>query len=195
MSTVVYDRRVSPEFLALFDREATDGAVASSLVTYANEALFPVDLQFRRNTKSGREHATLYVGLTAVLNVRVRKNGLFSLDVHATHMKNGRFDPAWGTPMTADELAKIWAEVELYLDRVIPLATLSHGNKEGAVQAALASHRSSALVVLDREVTPSLRERGREARVHGCVSKTHPEGLGGSQFRVLRCAQEVGQRV
>ena len=57
--------------------------------------------------------------------------------------------------MPRDDLARIWAEVELYLDRVIPLATLSHGNTEGAVQAALASHRSPARVVLDREVTPS----------------------------------------
>ena len=155
MSEVVYDRRVSPEFLALFDRDDPDGGVASSLVTYANEALFPVDLRFRKDWKSGREHATLYVGLTAVLNVRATRKGLIRLDAHPTHMKNGRFDPAWSTPMPRDDLARIWAEVELYLDRVIPLATLSHGNKEGAVQAALASHRSPARVVLDREVTPS----------------------------------------
>ena len=151
----MYDRRVSHKFLALFDRDAPGGAVASSLVTYANEALFPVDLRFRKDRASGREHATLYVGLTAVLNIRASKKGLLSLQAHPTHMKNGRFDPAWSAPMTPDDLAKIWADVELYLDRVIPLATLSHGNTEGAVQAAVASHRSSARVVLDREVTPS----------------------------------------
>src|SRR4051812_14734808 len=102
MSTVVYDRRVSPEFLALFDRDVPDGAVASSLVTYANEARFPMDLRFRKDLASGREHATLYVGLTAVLNVRATKKGLLSLHVHPTHMKNGRFDSAWSMPMTLD---------------------------------------------------------------------------------------------
>ena len=83
MSEVVYDRRVSPEFLALFDRDDPDGGVASSLVTYANEALFPVDLRFRKDWKSGREHATLYVGLTAVLNVRATRKGMIRLDAHA----------------------------------------------------------------------------------------------------------------
>ncbi len=57
--------------------------------------------------------------------------------------------------MTVHELAKSWAEVELYLDRVIPIAALTHGRKEGAVQAAVASHHSPARVILDREVTPS----------------------------------------
>lgn len=192
MSIVVYDRRVSPDFLALFDREATDGGVASSLVDYANEALFPVDLQFRRDTKSGREHATLYVGLTAVLNVRSTKRGLLSLDVHATHMKNGRFDPAWGTPMTADGLAKIWAEVELYLDRVIPLATLTHGNKEGAVQAALASHRSSALVVLDREVTPSFGSTAEKGAFMAASQKPILRALDDANFGFSGAPKKLG---
>ncbi len=96
MTTVVYDRRISPEFLALFDGAAPDPGVAAPLVTYANEALYPVDLRFRRDVSSGREHATLYVGLTAVLNLRITKKGLLSLHAHATHQKTGRFDLAWG---------------------------------------------------------------------------------------------------
>ena len=163
MSTVVYDRRVSPRFLALFNPYAPQPGVVASLVTYANHALFPVDLRFRRDLKSGREHATLYVGLTAVLNVRSTKMNLLKLDAHPTHVKHGRFDLAWGTPMSTQDLAHVWPDVELYLDRVIPLATLSHGNKEGAVQAAVASHPAPARVVLDREVTPSFGSTAERA--------------------------------
>lgn len=48
-------------------------------------------------------------------------------------MKTRKFDPTWSKPMHAGQLARIWADVELYLDRVIPEAARTHGNKEGAV--------------------------------------------------------------
>lgn len=161
MTTVVYDRRVSPEFLAHFDADAPGGGVMSPLVTYANKALFPVDLCFRKS-KAGREHATLYVGLTGVLTVHSGKKGLLSLEAHPTHKKAGRFDSGWSKPMTPARLAEVWAEVELYLDRVIPEAARTHGSKEGAVQAAVASYTSPDRVVVDREVTPSFGSSGEK---------------------------------
>jgi hypothetical protein len=53
------------------------GGVAASLVEYARHAPYPVDLQMRHNPKTGADHATLYVGLTSVLDVqgRVRVGG------------------------------------------------------------------------------------------------------------------------
>jgi hypothetical protein len=153
-SDVRYDRRVSDEFLTHF----APGGVAASLADYAKSGLFPVDLRFRKDVTSGAEHATLYVGLTSVLDVLHSKAGKLRLKVHPTHQKNGKFNPAWATRMTRDELAQVWPDVELYLDRIIPMATRSHGNKEGAVQAAVAAHRSAERIVLDREVTPSFRD-------------------------------------
>ena len=105
---VRYDRRVSAEFLEYL---APDG-VASSLAKYAKSGLFPLDLRLRKDVKSGAEHASLYVGLTSVLKIQGTKAGLLKLSVHPTHQKNGRFDPTWGKARTAEELAKIWPEVE-----------------------------------------------------------------------------------
>lgn len=162
---VRYDRRISDDFLQHF----TPGGLLASLPAYAKSGLFPLDLRFRRDTKSGAEHATLYVGLTSVLDVHHAKSGKLKLKVHPTHRKNGGFDDAWSTPMTVEVLGATWPEVELYLDRIIPLAAQSHGSKEGAVQAAVSSYRSGDRVVLDREVTPSFRdESSKKAFMEDC---------------------------
>ncbi|WP_159081274.1 PGN_0703 family putative restriction endonuclease [Nocardioides sediminis] len=152
---VRYDRRVSAQFLSHFE----PGGIAASLASYAKSGLLPIDLRFRRDVKTRSEHASLYVGLTSVLDVRHAKSGKLRLKVHETHQQNGKFLPDWGIPMTPDRLATIWPDVELYLDRVIPVAARSHGTREGAVQAAVAAHRSPDRVVLDREVTPSFRDQ------------------------------------
>lgn len=149
-----YDRRVSDQFLQHF----TPDGLLSSLPAYAKSGLFPIDLRFRRDAKSGAEHASLYIGLTSVLDVHHARSGTFRLKVHPTHQKNGKFDAAWAKPMTPEELAAVWPTVELYLDRIIPIAAKSHGGKEGAVQAAVASYRTGERVILDREVTPSFRD-------------------------------------
>ena len=46
---ITYDRRVSEAFLDLFASDENGAGVASSLVSYARHARFPVDLQFRRD--------------------------------------------------------------------------------------------------------------------------------------------------
>lgn len=153
-SDIRYDRRVSDQFLQHF----TPDGLLSSLPEYAKCGLFPIDLRFRRDAKSGAEHASLYIGLTSVLDVHHARSGRLRLKVHPTHQKNGKFDAAWAKPMTLEELAAVWPAVELYLDRIIPIAAKSHGGKEGAVQAAVASYRTGERVILDREVTPSFRD-------------------------------------
>lgn len=156
-----YDRRLSPKFMQHF----TPDGVLSSLAAYAKSGLFPIDLRFRKDAKSGAEHASLYVGLTSVLDVHRARSGAFRLKAHGTHRAKGKFDAAWATPMTVEELAVAWPAVELYLDRIIPIAAKSHGGKEGAVQAAVASYRSSDRVILDREVTPSFRDTATKQEV------------------------------
>ena len=60
-----YDRRVEEDFLALFDSNGP----FRTLTEYARKARYPVDLQFRLNPKTRAQHASLYVGLTTVLDV------------------------------------------------------------------------------------------------------------------------------
>ncbi len=69
--SAVYDRRVSATFLRHFDEQDDSGGGLASLVAYARSARHPVDLQFRHG--GGVDWATLYVGLTSVLDVRASK--------------------------------------------------------------------------------------------------------------------------
>lgn len=154
---ITYDRRVSEAFLDLFASDENGAGVASSLVSYARHARFPVDLQFRREAHGNKVTATLYVGLTAVLNLHMSSKGLW-MSVHKTHQTNGGFDAAWTVRRTVDELGEIWPEVERYLDRIIPIAAQSHGRKEGAVQAAITSFANDRLFMIDREVTPAFED-------------------------------------
>ena len=153
-----YDRRVSAQFLEHFQQ----GGLLASLPVYAKSGLFPIDLQFRKSAKSEAEHATLYVGLTSVLDIHHATSGTLKLKVHPKHQKSAQFDPSWSQSMTVTELAAAWPAVELYLDRIIPIAAKSHGSKEGAVQAAVSSHRTTDRVILDREVTPSFRDKAHK---------------------------------
>ncbi len=171
----VYDRRVSDAFLRHFDEQDDSGGGLSSLVSYARSARHPVDVQFRRG--SGVDWATLYVGLTSVLDVRASTKGLLRLTVHPTHAANGGFEGAWRTAVEPQVLYDRWPAVEHYLDRVIPLATRSHGMKEGAVQAALSSFPSPSRIVFDRETTPSFSSTDERAEVLSACQQPIVEAL------------------
>lgn len=156
-----YDRVVTDEFL----RHFLPGGVAASLAPMARDAAFPLDLQFRKNAKTGRQWATVYAGLTAVLNVEERSRG-FRLSAHDTWSKMPKygFDQRWRSDLAKDELASVWTAVELYLERVIPAATKSHGVTEGAVQAAVSKSRDKSWVMLDREVVTSFRDQATKEK-------------------------------
>ena len=91
-----------------------------------------------------------------------------------------------------DELAAIWPDVELYLDRIIPIAARSHGTKEGAVQAAVAAHRSRDRVVLDREVTPSFRDRRTRRRSWRTASEPILDALAKANLGFGRVPKKLG---
>jgi hypothetical protein len=84
-----YDRRVDPAFLDLFGAR---GAFRT-LTEYARQARYPVDLQFRRNPKTAAQHASLYVGLTTVLDVHWKPDAV-KLAAHPTFHPSG-FQAAW----------------------------------------------------------------------------------------------------
>lgn len=121
-----YDRRVDPDFLDLFDAR---GAFRT-LTEYACKARYPVDLQFRRNPKTAAQHASLYVGLTTVLDVHW-KPGAVKLAAHPTFQPSG-FQAAWMS-WTAISVAAAQADaVDGYLDAVIPKAAAGRAAVEGA---------------------------------------------------------------
>src|SRR3954451_15623870 len=150
-----YDRRVTPDFLAHF----CPGGVADRLRVIAHRAALPLDLQFRKDPRTGRQRATLYAGLTAVLNVHAAGTAL-RLDAHKTSTADARFGfrAAWGQSMPPDRMAEQWEEIELYLERVIPPAVRQHGMTEGAVQAVASKSVAGGWAVLDREVLPAYRD-------------------------------------
>ncbi|WP_029429559.1 hypothetical protein [Blastococcus sp. URHD0036] len=152
--TIRYDRRVSNHFLAHF----LHGGVAHSLTEYARNARFPVDLQMRHNPKTGAEHASLYVGLTSVLNVesKPRPHPRLALTANARWASTEHgFDPDWSTPADVTQWTSRWSQVEGYLEQVIPVVAVTrHAHTEGAVQAAVSAFSDESRVMLDREVTP-----------------------------------------
>ena len=115
-SGVRYDRRVSAAFLSHF---LGDG-VAELLPQLAKYARYPVDFQFRKDVKSGAEHATLYVGLTAVLTREAGQEGLAE-PAHASHPpEERRLRRSVEEAAVGEALAEIWGEVEAYLERIVP---------------------------------------------------------------------------
>ena len=158
---VRYDRRVAPSFLEHF----LAGGVAASLVEYAKHARYPVDLQMRHNPKTNADHASLYVGLTSVLNVYAKGTGL-SIEAHDTWRQGPYgFGGEWHLVASTRTWEARWRKVEDYLERVIPSAAEKHASKEGSVQAATSSFATEDRVVLDREVTPHFRNTAVKSRV------------------------------
>jgi hypothetical protein len=155
-----YDRRIDAPFLELFDRRG----VFRTVTEYARKARYPIDLQFRRHVPSGAQHASLYVGLSTVLDVHW-KPGKVRLAAHKTFQDEAPFDAAWQA--WADLLiAERWIpNVEAYLDTIIPIAAAGRAAVEGSVQAAVSSFGSSKRVMLDREVMLHFRNIATKKRV------------------------------
>jgi hypothetical protein len=160
-----YDRRVAASFLEYF----LPGGVTASLVEYAKHAPYPVDLQMRHNPKTRADHASLYVGLTSVLNVYAKGSNL-ALDAHKTWRQPPYgFDEQWSDAVEIGKWQDRWSKVEDYLERVIPRAAETHASREGSVQAAASSFTTQDRVMLDREVTPHFRDTAVKTRIlNGC---------------------------
>jgi len=159
-----YDRRVDESFLDNFAK----GGFATSLVQYARDAPYPVDLQFRKNAKTNAQHASLYVGLTSVLNVEAKSGNTFRLtaDQRWADSKHN-WDSTWGAGKDAAYWSANWRDVETYLESVIPIAAEGrHASKEGSVQAAVCSFRGGKQrAMLDREVMPSFKDARTKKKI------------------------------
>lgn len=166
-SDIRYDRRVDPDFLELF----LDGGALSELREIAHRAALPLDLQMRKYPKDGRQWATLYAGLTKVLDVTRHGNSV-RLSAHRTYTEDRRFgfDKTWAKGIELKTLDRHWTEIELYLERVIPYAVRKHAMTEGVVQDVASKATAASWAVLDREVTPSFRDTlHRQQVLHECM--------------------------
>lgn len=159
--TIRYDRRVSNDFLAHFLRHG----ILDRLRVIANKAALPLDLQMRKEVKSGAQHATLYAGLTGVLKVEQSQAGLLRLSAHPTWSKSPLygFSSQWRSWQDPAAVAVAWPSIELYLERVIPFAVRGHGMTEGSVQSIASKSKSTDWAILDREVTPSFKDTKTKA--------------------------------
>jgi len=153
-----YDRRASPALLS-----ALQGPLSSLLAFRALDP-FLRDVQLRREPWGKRSWASLYLGLTSVLDVDER-GGRFRLTAHDTHQKRGHFDGAWTQWQTLDELLVFWPDVEEYLDRIQHRIDRKWLDAEGRVHALIANTDASGMTVLNREASHAFTDTPtREAR-------------------------------
>ena len=144
-----FNRVVSKELVAELRPEGRfDG-----LVRRRHELSWVADVQLRR--AQGPEcHASLYIGLTSVLNVRER-GGLFALSAHKTHRAAGGFDPSWSVFRPAGDVAQDWPAVEAYLDQLLNGGIDPRWyRREGVLHALLCSGSSQVYGPLQREASP-----------------------------------------
>jgi len=144
-----FNRTVSAELLA----ELRPGGRFDSLVRYRDELPRFADVQLRR-AQGPVCHASLYIGLTSVLNVEER-GGMFALSAHKTHRQEGGFDPAWCAFRPAEDLGRDWPAVEGYLDRLLDGRIDPRWyRREGAVHALLCSGGTESYGAVQREAAP-----------------------------------------
>ncbi len=144
-----FDRVVPDELLATLRR----GGFASSLIARRNSRPELFDVQLRKQPKGAVAWASLYVGLTTILDLDLR-GGHYRVRAHPTHRRAGSFDTKWNQWMTPEAMVQVWPAVEQYVDRVTPLVSKHLTEREGAVHAALCSGRARRYSVVNREATP-----------------------------------------
>lgn len=162
-----YDRSVTLDF----SRQFEDG-FAAPLVDYAR-GKYPVDFQYRKDPKTGRQWATLYVGLTAVINVHDNGPKGLALNAHETYREQTAklgWNDDWAAPASVHVWEERWPTVEAYLERAIP--TVVTGGRfvksEGIVQASVSGYLGDTRrAVIDREVQPYFRNTDTLNQIHG----------------------------
>jgi hypothetical protein len=159
------DRRVSPAFLTHFAK----GGFAHLLVEYARHAPFPLDLQFRANPYTGDESAQLYVGTTSVLKLTHAKSG--KIRFSAAWTGRAKAHPSWSVAAPPEVWAGRWSEFERYLDDVIPMATKTHGVKEGLVHSAVSRLQSMGPQFVDRETVVAHKNAAVKKRTQASLKK------------------------
>lgn len=140
-----YDRRVSEALLNAIEDE---GPLAG-LIDVVREDRGVRDLQLRR-ARGSECWATVYVGLTKVLDVKER-HGRFRLDAHVTYTALPQFDETWRQWQEMSDLQNTWCSVLDYVAAAVAAVRDEFVGAEGAVQSALSSGAAEDFRVIDRE--------------------------------------------
>lgn len=170
---VRYDRTVPEELLA-----ALDGGFAQSLVAIAREGRGGLDLQLRGYPGKSRHWATLYVGLTKILDLFYSPSKGFRVDANKAYTtKANRWEPEWAKWQTADKLALAWPGVENYLDHAFLKVQDRWTGKEGAVQAAFSAYGAHDFTLIDREAAVTFSNDAERTRISTRLSHPLHEAL------------------
>lgn len=117
------------------------------------------DLQLRREPKGSASWASLYVGLTSVLDV-VERGGQFLLRAHGTYRAStAGWLPKWEALRPLNDLVEDWPDVLGYLDAVVGMVNPRWTDVEGAVHALIVGSSRTGFDVVNREASISFRNR------------------------------------
>lgn len=177
-----FDRSVSDALMAMLETGA-GGSLVERARGQGDEPFF--DLQLRSEPKGTASWATLYYGMTALLNLRERR-GSFQLTAHRSYMDLASFDPVWTDWQPREVIESAWPDVEVYLTAVIDHVDSGAAlRKEGLVHAAIASGGSDAYRVIQREARPSFSDKAtRERRLADWIAP----------FNEALASHDVGER-
>ena len=111
-----------------------------------------VDIQLR--TAGGTSWATIYLGLTSVLDV-VEGRGRFRFRAARKHRESGRFEDSWSTP-TSPAALPVDGVVE-YLARILAAGAVDarYTRREGQVQTTISRTPNLEFGMVQREALPS----------------------------------------
>jgi len=154
-----YDRRVPAELLDALDRSG----FAHSLVQNARGGRGGLDLQLRGYAGKTPHWASLYVGLSKVIDLRYAATRGFQLGADTFYKQSEHgWRPKWERWQTIKELSADWVDVDAYLDRAFLRVAKRYSGREGSVQAAFSAFTSDDYAVFDREApSPSTVRRRR----------------------------------
>jgi hypothetical protein len=134
------------------------------------------DLQLRADPKVAGTWATLYLGLTGIVNVR-EINGKLRLTAHDTHRKAGSFDPSWSKGRPAEAWRGCEGLVRPYIEAAVAATHERHYRLEGRVQAVMSNVTDDAYRVVNREVVVAFRDKAFRTEVLHRFRATVEEAL------------------
>jgi hypothetical protein len=166
MADMVFDRVVSQALLI----ELGEGGRFHGLLERRSSRPEIADVQLRRDQRGHRSWASLYLGLTSVLDLDER-HGQFRLRAHPTHKAAGHFDESWGEWQDPTRLGNLWPEIDAYLERLLEDEGVSarFWQREGTVQTALTSGHSPAFGAVQREAVVSFPSEDAKRLVVGPI--------------------------
>lgn len=163
MTDMQFDRSVSDELMDMLRTGPGQDLVQLAKNQSSNKPLY--DLQLRREPKGKNpvSWATLYYGLTALLNVRER-GGQYQLTADKSYRALDEFDESWTGWNSRDQIENSWPQVLEYLQAVPSRVDPKYTTKEGPVHAAISSGSSDAYRVINREASPSFKNEAVKKR-------------------------------